>query len=150
VDSEDFDQLRMTRDAWDQACATSLDATVKMAAARLLIAYSPEDGYRKGDSKREYWLATDIGLAMLVVRQVDQQVKAIADWVAWRDVVDPELHTDFLLFEEGGHSTMRLTIQRPSIVLETASNLEPLRDFARAVMGHGGHGDPLTPTTTRS
>ena len=33
---------------------------------------------------------------------------------------------------------MRLTMQRPAISLETASNLEPLGDFAKAVMERAG------------
>lgn len=138
MNSKDLGRILAAQDAWDAACARSLEATLKMAGAQLVTAYSPNNGFSISGSKRDYWLATDIGLAMLVVRESEQQIKAIADWVAWHDVVDPEVRTDFLLFEEGSHETMRLTIQRPAMTLHTASNLEPLAELARAVMEHAG------------
>jgi hypothetical protein len=138
VHDPDFAEYRRLIDEWHELCEAALAETLSAVNAEVVAAYSPEDGFRREDSRRDYWLATDVGLAILVIRRVDGQVKAIADWTAWPDVRDPEIRTDVILFEEGKHRTVHLTVQLPRIDLESGSNLNSLDEFAAAVFRLSG------------
>jgi hypothetical protein len=138
VDSPEIEELLRLRAEWEEQCEAALAETLNAVGAELIAAYCPRDGFSSEASRRDYWLATDLGLAILVIRRVDEQTKAIADWTAWSDVRDPEIRTDIIVFKEGNHRALHLTVQLPRIDLESGSNLNSLDEFAAAVFRLSG------------
>jgi hypothetical protein len=133
--SGDFEEQRRLMAEWDAQCDAALAETLSTVGAQIVADYCPDT---TNGTRRDYWLATDVGLAILVIRRADGQTKAIADWTAWPDVRDPEIRTNVIVFAEGTHRTVRLTVQLPRIDLESGSNLNSLDEFAAAVLRFSG------------
>ena len=126
----------MDVDEWLVNSDAAVSRSLQLAGANMLGVYVTDGPIRNGDegSSRQYFLATDLGLALMTVRIEAGKLKAVADWTAWPDVIEPELRTDVLMFDEGIHETIRLTIQMPRVDVSSGTNLESLRSFGSAVM----------------
>lgn len=113
-----------------------IDAALDSLGAKGIAAYSSSTNALFGDGggTAEIWIATDVGLAVMSLRDEGGIAKVVVDWTAWKFVQDPEVRTEVIGLENGDHVTTRLTIQRPRFDAESGNDHHGLSKFAAAVL----------------
>lgn len=119
----------------DPRWRAAIDATLGALDARPLAAFCPDlQALHRRERKAELWVATDAGLAVIVLQVGGELPLAISDWTAWPDVIEPEVHVEVLGVTGDPHVTLRFAVQHPRLSAESVVSRTGLGGFATAVM----------------